>query len=63
MVSRSVNIKPKPTLSLDDPVVSRYLNDLHDHFVIVPADETPNNFVLICNDLYYEEYLQLGQNH
>ena len=48
MVSRSVNTKPKSTL--DDPVVSRYLEDLHNHFVIVPA---PNNVVFICKTFYY----------
>ena len=51
MVSRSVNTKPKSTL--DDPVVSRYLEDLHDHFVIVPADKAPNNVVFICKAFYY----------
>ena len=50
MVSRSVNTKPKSTL--DDPVVSRYLEDLHDHFVIVPADKAPNNVVFICKAFY-----------
>ena len=50
MVSRSVNTKPKSTL--EDPVVSRYLEDLHDHFVIVPADKAPNN-VFICKAFYY----------
>ena len=51
MVSRSVNTKPKSTL--DDPVVSRYLEDLHNHSVIVPADKAPNNVVFICKAFYY----------
>ena len=51
MVSRSVNTKPKSTL--DDPVVSRYFEDLHDHFVIIPADKAPNNVVFICKAFYY----------
>ena len=51
MISRSVNTKPKSTL--DDPVVSRYLDDLHDHFVIVPEDKAPNNVVFICKAFYY----------
>ena len=38
---------------LDDPVVSRYLVDLHNHFVIVPADKAPNNVVFICKAFYY----------
>ena len=51
MVSRSVNTKPKSTL--DDPIISGYLNDLHDQFVIVPADKAPNNVVFICKAFYY----------
>ena len=51
MVSRSVNTKPKSTL--DDPIISRYLKDLHDQFVIVPADKAPNNVVFICKAFYY----------
>ena len=51
MVSRSVNTKPKSTL--DDPIISRHLKDLHDQFVIVSADKAPNNVVFICNAFYY----------
>ena len=51
MVSRSVSTKPKSTL--DDPIICGYLNDLHDQFVIVPADKAPNNVVFICNAFYY----------
>ena len=51
MVSRSVNTKPKSTL--DDPIISGYLNDLYDQFVIVPADKAPNNVVFICKAFYY----------
>ena len=51
MVSRSVDTKPKSTL--EDPVVSRYLEDLHDHFVIVQADKAPNNVVFIYKAFYY----------
>ena len=32
MVSRSVNTKPKAIL--DDPIISSFLKDLHDQFVI-----------------------------
>ena len=39
MVSRTVNTKPKS--ALDDAVRSRYLKDLRDQFVIVPADKVP----------------------
>ena len=46
MVSKSVNTKPKS--SLDDPIISSYLADLHDQFVIVPADKAPYNVVFIA---------------
>ena len=51
MVSRSVNTKPISIF--DDEVVSRHLADLHDRFVIVPADKASNNVVFICKTYYY----------
>ena len=46
MVSRSVNTKPDSIF--DDEIVSLQFADLHDRFVIVPADKASNNVVLIC---------------
>ena len=43
MVSRSDNTKP--TSTLDDPIISGYLNDLHDQFAIGPVDKAPNVFI------------------
>ena len=51
MVSRSVNTKPDSIF--DDKIVSRQLADLHDRFVIVPADKASNNVVFICKTYYY----------
>ena len=51
MVSRSANTKPISVF--DDEVVSRHLADLHDCFVIVPADKASNNVVFICKTYYY----------
>ena len=51
MVSRSVDTKPISIF--DDEVVSRHLADLHDRFVIVPADKASNNVVLICKTYHY----------
>ena len=51
MVSRPVNTKPKSTL--DDPILSGYLHDIHNQFVIVPADKAPNNVMFICKAFYY----------
>ena len=51
MVSRSVNTKPDSIF--DDEIVSRQLANLHDRFVIVPADKASNNVVFICKTYYY----------
>ena len=51
MVSRSVNTKHDSIF--DDEIVSRQLADLHDRFVIVPADKASNNVVFICKTYYY----------
>ena len=56
MVSRSVDTKPISIF--DDEVVSRHLTDLHDRFVIVPADKASNNVVFICKTYYYYSCLQ-----
>ena len=50
MVSRSFNTKPNSIF--DDEVVSQ-MSDLHDRFVIVPADKASNNVVFICKTYYY----------
>ena len=46
-----VNVK-KNSLFYDE-IVSRQLADLHDRFVIVPADKASNNVVFICKTYYY----------
>ena len=51
MVSRSVNTKPISIF--DDDVVSRHLTDLHDRFVIVPADKASNNVVFIIKTCHF----------
>ena len=51
MVSRPVDTKPISIF--DDEVVSRHLADLHDRFVIAPADKASNNVVFICKTYYY----------
>ena len=51
MVSRSVNTKPDSIF--DDEIVARQLADLHDRFIIVPADKASNNVVFICKTYYY----------
>ena len=43
----------KPDSIFDDEIVSRQLADLHDRFVIVPADKASNNVVFICKTYYY----------
>ena len=51
MVNRSVNTKPISIF--DDEVVSRHLADIHDRFVIFPADKASNNVIFICKTYYY----------
>ena len=46
---RHVN-KPKSVFN-DHQVISN-LADLHDHYVIVPADKAPNNVVFVCKTYY-----------
>ena len=49
MACRHVNNKPKSVFN--DQVISN-LADLHDHYVIVPADKAPNNVVFVCKTYY-----------
>ena len=55
MVNRSVNTKPDSIF--DDEIVSRQLADLHDRFVIVPADKASNNVVFICYSCLQKELI------
>ena len=50
MACRHVNNKPKSVFN-DHQVISN-LADLHDHYVIVPADKAPNNVVFVCKTYY-----------
>ena len=50
MACRHVNNKPKSVFN-DHQVISN-LADLHDHYVIVPADKAPNNVVFVCKTNY-----------
>ena len=38
---------------LKDPAVAKCLSDLHEKFVIVPADKASNNIVFVCKYYYY----------
>ena len=51
MASRSVNTRPKPIF--DNIDVIGHLADLHDQYVIVPADKASNNIVFICKAYFY----------
>ena len=51
MVSRSMNTKAKSVFN--DPQVIDHLADLHDQYVLVPADKASNNIVLVCKTYYY----------
>ena len=64
MVSRSVNTKPKSIF--EDTDVKRHLADLHEQYVLVPADKASNNVVFVCKTYFYsclmEELGMKGSN-
>ena len=48
---------------LDDPETNRYLSELHDKYVIVPADKASNNIVFVCKQYYIDCLVkELGVN-
>ena len=49
---RSTNFDQN-TKVLEDPIVKRYLEDLHKIYVLVPADKAANNVIIICKKYYY----------
>ena len=47
----------------EDPQVSNVLSELHDQFVLVPADKASNNIVFVCKKYYFNCLIQeLGLN-
>ena len=52
MAGRSINNKPKSVFSGTD--VTEHLADLHNRYVIVPADKSSNNVVFVCKTNYFE---------
>ena len=52
MAGRSVNNKPKSVFS--DTDVTRHLADLHNRYVIAPADKASNNVDVVCKTYYFE---------
>ena len=47
-----VNDRPKSVFKDKDAV--KCLSDLHDKYVVVPADKAANNVVFVCKSYYYE---------
>ena len=48
----SVNTRHKSIFR--DPDVAKELADLHEKFIIVPADKAANNFTFVCKTYYFE---------
>jgi len=46
------SINAHATSIFKDPNVAKHLSDLHDEYVVVPADKAPNNIVFICKSHY-----------
>ena len=38
--------------SQEDPKIKKFLTDLHDKYVIAPADKASNNTIFICKSYY-----------
>ena len=43
---------------LNKPSVRKVIRDLHDSYVIAPADKADNNFVVVCKKFYVEVSLR-----
>ena len=46
------SINAHATSIFKDPNVAKHLSDLHDKYVVVPADKAPNNIVFVCKSHY-----------
>jgi hypothetical protein len=56
----------KMTNVLQDPAVKKDLNNVHDLFVLVPADKASNNVIIVCKRFYLQlmrEELGLNDNN
>ena len=49
-----MSMSSNSTSIFDDPQVVKTLSDLHDKYVIVPADKAPNNIVFVCKRHYID---------
>ena len=58
IVKDRVKARPASKLESNDvfkqPDVKKYIEHLHDRFVIVPVDKASNNFAIICKKFYLE---------
>ena len=52
ILSKSFKTKYKPILK--DPAVIKCLEELHEKFVVVPADKASNNIIFICKKYYLQ---------
>jgi hypothetical protein len=50
----SGSMSTRSTSIFKDPNVAKHLSLLHDKYVIVSADKTPNNIVFVCNSHYID---------
>ena len=48
------NFKQPTSKVLQNADVKACLSDLHNKYVLVPADKAPNNFIIICKRYYIE---------
>ena len=48
------HIHRRPISVFKDPDAMKCLTELHDKYVVVPADKAANNFVFVCKTYYYQ---------
>ena len=62
ILSRIKNLKKTMSSKVGSPMneadVKKCLSELHNKFIILPADKAPNNIVFICKKYYHESMLK-----
>ena len=48
------SVSAHATLILKDPNVAKHLSRFHDKYVVVPADNAPNNILFVCKSYYID---------
>ena len=52
MISKLSKLYTKSSVALTCPKIKKFLADLHDKYVIAPADKASNKIIFICKSYY-----------